>query len=65
VPPDVLMAAERTGRIGFTDRKLYKTAAFLEAQRLAPCRPRSAQMAERVFSNPTAPASRVKTAPAA
>ena len=34
VPSDVLTAAERTGRIGFTDRKLYKTAAFLEAQ---PC----------------------------
>src|SRR5271154_4164780 len=32
VPPDVLSAAEHTGRIGFTDRKLYKTAAFLEAQ---------------------------------
>jgi glutathione S-transferase len=32
VPPDVLSATEHTGRIGFTDRKLYKTAAFLEAQ---------------------------------
>jgi glutathione S-transferase len=32
VPPDVLSAAERTGRIGFTDRKLYKTAVFLETQ---------------------------------
>jgi glutathione S-transferase len=32
VPPDILAAAERTGRIGFADRKLYKTAAFLEAQ---------------------------------
>jgi glutathione S-transferase len=30
VPPDVLVTAERTGRIGFTDRTLYKTAAFLE-----------------------------------
>jgi glutathione S-transferase len=32
VPPDVLAAAERTGRVGFADRKLYKTEAFLEAQ---------------------------------
>jgi glutathione S-transferase len=32
VPPDVLAAAERTGRIGFADRTLYKTATFLEAQ---------------------------------
>jgi glutathione S-transferase len=32
VPPDLLAAAERTGRIGFTDRKLYKTEAFLETQ---------------------------------
>ena len=32
VPPDVLAAAERTGRIGFTERTLYKTAAFLETQ---------------------------------
>jgi glutathione S-transferase len=32
VAPGVLAAAERAGRIGFTDRKLYKTAAFLEAQ---------------------------------
>ena len=32
VPPDVLAAAERTGRIGFADGKLYKSAAFLEAQ---------------------------------
>jgi elongation factor 1-gamma len=32
VPPDVLDAAERTGRIGFADRTLYKTAAFLETQ---------------------------------
>jgi elongation factor 1-gamma len=32
VPRDLLAAAERTGRIGFSDRKLYKTAAFLEAQ---------------------------------
>jgi glutathione S-transferase len=32
VSPDVLAAAERTGRIGFADRRLYKTAAFLEAQ---------------------------------
>src|SRR5271163_940373 len=32
VPPDVLSAAEHAGRIGFTDRRLYKTAAFLEAQ---------------------------------
>ena len=28
----LLAATERTGRIGFADRKLYKTAAFLEAQ---------------------------------
>jgi len=32
VPLDVLAAAERIGRIGFTDRTLYKTAAFLETQ---------------------------------
>jgi glutathione S-transferase len=32
LPPDILAAAERTGRIGFADRKLYKTGAFLEAQ---------------------------------
>ncbi|MGO8917915.1 MAG: glutathione S-transferase family protein [Stellaceae bacterium] len=32
VPAAVLAAAERTGRIGFRDRKLYKTDAFLEAQ---------------------------------
>jgi glutathione S-transferase len=32
VPPDVLAAAERTGRIGFADQTLYKTAAFLEMQ---------------------------------
>ena len=32
VPAEVLAAAERTGRIGFADRKLYKTASFLEAQ---------------------------------
>jgi glutathione S-transferase len=32
VPPDVLAAAARTGRIGFADRTLYKTAAFLETQ---------------------------------
>ncbi len=32
VPPDMLSAAEHTGRIGFPDHKLYKTAAFLEAQ---------------------------------
>jgi glutathione S-transferase len=32
VPPDVLAAAERTGRIGFTNQTLYKTAAFLETQ---------------------------------
>ena len=32
VAPDVLAAAERTGRIGFSDRTLYKTAAFLETQ---------------------------------
>jgi glutathione S-transferase len=31
-PPDVLAAAERTGRIGFAGRKLYKTAAFLKTQ---------------------------------
>jgi elongation factor 1-gamma len=30
--PHVLAAAEREGRIGFADRKLYKTDAFLEAQ---------------------------------
>jgi len=32
VPPDVLAAAARTGRIGFADQTLYKTAAFLETQ---------------------------------
>ena len=32
LPPDALAAAEHTGRIGFADSKLYKTAAFLEAQ---------------------------------
>jgi glutathione S-transferase len=32
VAPDVLAAAERDGRIGFADQKLYKTDAFLEAQ---------------------------------
>ena len=32
VPPDELAAAERTGRIGFTDQTLYKTVAFLETQ---------------------------------
>jgi enoyl-CoA hydratase/carnithine racemase len=32
VAPDVLAAAEREGRIGFADQKLYKTDAFLEAQ---------------------------------
>jgi len=32
VPLDVLTAAERTGRIGFSDRKLYKTEAFLATQ---------------------------------
>jgi glutathione S-transferase len=32
VAPDVLAAAQRAGRIGFADRTLYKTAAFLEAQ---------------------------------
>ena len=32
VAPGVLAAAERAGRIGFADRTLYKTAAFLEAQ---------------------------------
>jgi len=32
VAPDVLVAAEREGRIGFADQKLYKTDAFLEAQ---------------------------------
>jgi glutathione S-transferase len=32
VPPDVLAGAERTGRIGFTERTLYKTAGFLEMQ---------------------------------
>jgi glutathione S-transferase len=30
--PHVLAASEREGRIGFADRKLYKTDAFLEAQ---------------------------------
>ena len=54
VPPDVLSATEHTGRIGFTDRKLYKTAAFLEAQRLAPCRPLSVPTARPAFSNRTA-----------
>jgi glutathione S-transferase len=32
VPAETLTAAERTGRIGFSDTKLYKTDAFLEAQ---------------------------------
>jgi glutathione S-transferase len=32
VPLDVLVTAERSGRVGFTDRTLYKTAAFLETQ---------------------------------
>jgi glutathione S-transferase len=32
VPHDILASAERTGRIGFADQKLYKTDAFLEAQ---------------------------------
>lgn len=32
VPSDVLAAAERTGRIGFSNSKLYKTDAFLAAQ---------------------------------
>lgn len=31
VPTGTLAAAERTGRIGFADRKLYKTDAFLAA----------------------------------
>jgi len=32
VPREMLARAERTGRIGFADQKLYKTDAFLEAQ---------------------------------
>ena len=32
VPHDILASAERTGRIGFANQKLYKTDAFLEAQ---------------------------------
>jgi glutathione S-transferase len=32
VAPDVLSASERTGRTGFSDRRLYKTDAFLAAQ---------------------------------
>ena len=32
VPAEALVAAERTGRIGFSNSKLYKTDAFLEAQ---------------------------------
>jgi glutathione S-transferase len=31
VPGETLASAERTGRIGFADQKLYKTDAFLEA----------------------------------
>jgi glutathione S-transferase len=31
VPRETLVSPERTGRIGFTDQKLYKTDAFLEA----------------------------------
>ena len=31
VPRETLVSAERTGRIGFTDQKLYETDAFLEA----------------------------------
>jgi elongation factor 1-gamma len=32
VPRETLASAERTGRIGFADQKLYKTDAFLKAQ---------------------------------
>jgi elongation factor 1-gamma len=32
LPNETLASTERTGRIGFADRRLYKTAAFLEAQ---------------------------------
>jgi elongation factor 1-gamma len=32
VPRDVLATAERIGRVGFSNRPLYKTDAFLEAQ---------------------------------
>src|SRR6516165_1054860 len=32
VPRHVLATAERTGRVGFSNRPLYKTEAFLEAQ---------------------------------
>jgi glutathione S-transferase len=32
VPRDVLAPAERMGRVGFSNRPLYKTEAFLEAQ---------------------------------
>src|SRR6516162_9492840 len=32
VPREMLARAERTGRIGFADQKLYKTDAFLETQ---------------------------------
>jgi hypothetical protein len=32
VPRDMLAGAERIGRVGFADQKLYKTDAFLEAQ---------------------------------
>jgi glutathione S-transferase len=32
LPREMLASTERTGRIGFADRRLYKTAAFLEAQ---------------------------------
>jgi hypothetical protein len=32
LPSEMLASTERTGRIGFADRRLYKTAAFLEAQ---------------------------------
>jgi glutathione S-transferase len=32
VPAEVLAAAERTGRVGFSNTKLYKTDAFLAAQ---------------------------------
>jgi len=31
VPRDILATAERTGRVGFSNRPLYKTDAFLEA----------------------------------
>jgi glutathione S-transferase len=45
VPADTLTAAERTGRVGFSNSTLCKTDAFLEAQPFGTVRPPSARMA--------------------